>query len=285
MGVNKKAKMTPIGFFISFLIIVVIGIVVINYTADIAEDIDTVVTTNSSNETILIESSTTLAPIGTTTTSSEVKANNQTYADFDGDGDYINFTSNNLDLFNKNEFTHIIFAKINNVNQDTQMILGTNSHLNYLNDAQGIIRLQNTGKLNILLNTTDDSSVQSSSGVLRNNTWEFIGGSYDNESYDLYLNSTRDVSLSVFGGNITGFYSSNYLSRANSGRYLNGSINSFKFYNRSLNSEMMAYSYNKEILGGNKGVGILEILYIYVFSKFGKIKKKETKELKKKKKK
>ena len=39
---NKRAELTPIAFLISFLIIIVLGIVVITYTADTAEDIDVV---------------------------------------------------------------------------------------------------------------------------------------------------------------------------------------------------------------------------------------------------
>ena len=84
---NKRAELTPIAFLISFLIIIVLGIVVITYTADTAEDIDVVITNNESSDIILTKSTQSLS--NEDITSSEVKAYNNSWMEFDGVNDYI----------------------------------------------------------------------------------------------------------------------------------------------------------------------------------------------------
>lgn len=236
----KKAEMTPIEFLISFLIIILLGIVVINFTADTAEAIDVVITENSSNQTILVESSKTLSPIGSEITSDEVTAYNRTWLDFDGTNDIVNlsnYSSVNLDSnftistrFKINEILSLddpyIFAKRDGVINGYNLYLADGGD----NGVRVIDGAGDFGHLGFSFNDTNWHYI----AYKINSSGNGLTPYFDNNEYSrITLGTIFDkgvVNLQL--GNRVGGQASNYL---------NGTIDYLRIYNRELSRTEIYY--------------------------------------------
>jgi len=227
---NKKAEMTPIGFLISFLIVIVLGIVVINYTADTAEDIDVVTTSNSSSQEILSESTATLTPIGSIITSSEVKANNQTWLELDGDGDYVEIENTaNLDLTN---FSFMVKFKIDNhtfpdTNQKIVSKFGGGGFALYLTSSS---------KINFVTVNATDVYVASKTSEITEGEWHIFTVVYTEGEITIYKDGE---SLSLAGDTfvpnlLPGTNNLTLGANPTPNQYMNGSIAWFKYWNKSV---------------------------------------------------
>ena len=159
MELNKSSMIVR---GMTILLAVILFGALATYIGQVSES-DEVYNNVDSTQTILTSSTDTLTPIGEGITSSEVKANNDTWLDFDGVNDYV---SVNLDVFNsttfwyKNETSDWIFVVnssgtlyVNNVSETPNQypvyydgstyFIGKNDSTHFFNGSMDDFRVYN----------------------------------------------------------------------------------------------------------------------------------------------
>lgn len=170
--------------------------------------------------------------LGNTETISEFKGNGTTSAlSFDGDGDYITITLDDLD--SSNSFTAIQWLYFDNSSLDYQSpILKGDGHINFDFKAQTI-----DGKLNFV-----GSDTATSINALDNDTWYMLTYTYNTTHICLYLNTTLQECVSA---TISNSYTNLILGdQVSYHGYFKGNMDEVRLYQKLLTTSEISDEYN-----------------------------------------
>ena len=190
-------------------------------------------TFGSTTDTILTESTSTISPLYGGITSSEVKANNNTWLDFDGVDDLINIEDSDDFNFNQSGFT--VSGWINGRHGGV-----ISKYRSTADNREWGVLVDTTNKLFFAIRPEGTSSPSMNlftlSKTIINDTWQFITVSYNESGASIYvdgfLETNNTYSNGVFEGISDITVGRSYQGTPNS---YNGSIDELKIYNRSLN--------------------------------------------------
>ena len=233
---DEKTFITSISTVIAIVILAVISALIISAITS-TDLLDCTNNTASNSSNITVESTSTLYPVGDGITSSEVKANNRTFLDFDGTDDLINLI-NFTEFVESGNYT-VSFLFKSNLNKTGTLFESTNG----ANERFGI---QFFDDKTIRCGQYNGSWSAASSPALDLNRWYYVTCSY--------LSSPRTTSLYIDGVFIsntgqspgTGGDKNTFIgsrSDLNVDNYFNGSVNSFKVFDSNLESFEIYQSY------------------------------------------
>ncbi len=249
---NKKAILglnTTIIFIVGILILSVMAFVIV-MVVSVFPEVPTLNTeTASTSQSILANSSATLSPIGEGITSSSGLSANQTWLEFDGDDDEVDLdyddswnVSKGLDVTN---FSISIWAKSDLATQTANTYLYRTSGDN-LGLAVGSDNIRC-----IYQNQSGDTSGTNGEAISLSSNWTNYMCIMNGTSTGLYLNGIL-LDLESGDGTVLGLTDSEVLRIGFEGgadRYWNGSIDNFRFYNKSLSiSESYSISLNRDYI-------------------------------------
>ena len=226
------------------IIIVAIGLI-LGIGLFVLGQFQTTVFTNSTATTtsniVLTSSTDILDPLGVGITSSEVKANNNTWLEFDGVNDNVQVENDNNSGIYNNATATIWF---NPMNWDDQDIL-------FWAYGDGLVLRLDDNPRNVTMyyaNTTTAQNYKTGNQTFNNNSWNFVAFTYStNSTGQLYLNNV----LSSVGVAITApldFSTTNtdrigVVSNGNA-QFYNGGIDEFRLYNSTLTESQLTEIYN-----------------------------------------
>ena len=244
-------------FFVAVLSIAMLGFIIVVISGTLSDSTIIPQQSLSSSDIILVESTSTLSPVGIGITSSEVKANNLTWLEFDGVNDKIEIPDDGSLSGNYTKYSISFWMNVSGSGLDADdMIVSKfkssgNSRSFYVRAMDSFpTRMSflygSDGSVTFNWQTTDgfiynDSvfhfyTITFNSGEVRfyrDGIFNTTGGSSIESDRWIY-ESTEPISIGTYG---------------NGGKFVNASIDNIKIYNDTLNPNEVTYQY----LGGRNG--------------------------------
>jgi hypothetical protein len=165
---------------------------------------------------------------------------------FDGTDDYVQ-SSSTSDLRPANDFSIETWVKIDTIGNLHGIIYHDNHHGG--DDGWGL-RIQDTGKAAFFALNSNGWYAQNveSNTVLETDRWYYLVGMYDSSVLKIYVNGVLDNSKNASGDVV--YDNTNYITIGKRGgtyepntQYLNGTIDSLRFYNRVLTDTEILSNY------------------------------------------
>lgn len=246
---------------IAIIAILMIVLIIEGVTTQSTFDCSNITYSNTTNDTMLTASTDTIIPIGNGITSSEVKAYNNTWLDFDGVGDKVDL---NYILCPKNTgFSFGVWAKGDGISAGGYVIGMGNSSL-----SGNFLGVLFHSTYNITMNTQNaiGSGDWIHSDILWNDTnWHNYIITYGSSDLKFYVdknyigtyNNDMEIEYSCFDKLSIG-----NLIRNTEGLWFGGDSDEYFLVNHTLNQNQINEIYNRSIHGQNLGEGV-PILYYH----------------------
>ena len=244
-------------FFISISLILIVLLIAL-FAVFNSDNYDLNYNTSSGSQTILVSSTDNLSPVGEGVTSSEVKANNETYVNFSGDGDYI-ITNNPITEINlANNFTICMwFNSSAESSFDKGTLFATAKDAGNRTAIQFYSNVLRAG----IYNSTAYVGLKGASGII-NNTWNGFcyacEGNSENPVCNLTVNRSEysDVVSTVGSSSVL---NTTFGARNDKNKFYNGSLNNILIFDRKLYQiESNAMQINKDNIYKN-GVSVQQL--------------------------
>jgi len=246
---NKKAELNKLTFLISIFIIVILGMFVASYSADMSASGE-FVSYNSSDSSI-VQSNTTLSPVEEGITSIDsATAHNNSWLEFDGVNDNVEKNGFNNDLNDTSLTISIWFKMLNKTDNEWNSILNVSTFVWFQDDAP-VLRIERTGDTNririkfSISNLTDGFNLNS---IFYNvddiepiwNRWNNVVVNFNrsNLNMSMYLNGEFVVNKTADDVNIP---SNNFfrVGKDDNLRCFKGGLDEIRVYNISLSQTQM----------------------------------------------
>ncbi len=231
------------------LMVVISGLIVQSFLD--SPSLDCVATNNitSSNQTILTQSTSTLTPVGDGIASLNANANNQTWLEFDGVDDYIQFSAGNFGTDSKVTFS--AFFKIFD-NTTTQSVFNNRQDGNHRISLGPISNSRFTFSLGNGTSSQDVSS-PSDKNFVQEDRWYHIVGVSNGSYIMLYIDGLRQNNFQTvfYNGNMNSTNELRIGLRPDGINDLNGSVDDVRIYNRTLTPADIIGLYQSNSLTSN----------------------------------
>lgn len=243
------------------IILVVLTFIVVSNVALVHDGVDSLVS-NSSEEAILIESTTTLSPIGEGITSSEVKAYNNTWLEFDGVNDRVQFPESiesELKMVNSN-ITISVWLNTTSAPAASSFgsVFGITASCSAASDKWHLGFGNNTDIMNERMCfgsfVTASDALGNSSCITANvtlNKWENYIGRFNGTHCSIYLNGVLNSSAICTTIPVTYSIIKFGHGAFNSACGVNYGLEESRFYNRSLTQSEITEIYNSGMVANS----------------------------------
>lgn len=248
---------------IMVVIFLVIGALIVSSFLNTATTNCTPADSASTTQNLLFNSSAILSPIGEGITSSSGLSANDSWMEFDGVNDRIDLT-NQFCEGGIDNFSVSAWVKVNNFSSAPRFIsrlCGEGS------DRTPFIGMNSSGSFIFRIRNVGDVSKSADSLSKELNTWYNIVGVYNSTDVIIYVNSVLENFNSQSGAikNSTGGIPKFGFSDDSGAKYLDGSLDEIRIYNRSLSQAEVTEIYNSGRLS-NRGLPENELLAYYPFN-------------------